>query len=95
MTIENMLFCKRCGYSWRHQVQNPKCCPQCMSRKWNIERAGRRRSSVPSGKTQQSEQIFTDLETIQGLPLWYQALAEVLRQKGKLVITDEKPKSEA
>jgi len=50
---------------------------------------------VPSGKTQQSEQIFTDLETIQGLPLWYQALAEVLRQKGKLVITDEKPKSEA
>lgn len=35
------------------------------------------------------EPIRTDRETLKSLPLWYQALAEVLKEKGRLVITDE------
>ena len=34
------------------------------------------------------EPIQTDRETLKSLPLWYQALAEVLREKGRLILTD-------
>jgi hypothetical protein len=40
------------------------------------------------------EPIRTDRETIKSLPLWYQALAEVLKEKGRLILTDDKPSSE-
>lgn len=40
------------------------------------------------------EPIQTDRETLKSLPLWYQALAEVLKEKGRLILTDEKPQSE-
>jgi predicted Zn-ribbon and HTH transcriptional regulator len=30
--------CLRCGYEWEPRVDNPKCCPTCLSRKWNIKR---------------------------------------------------------
>lgn len=36
-----------------------------------------------------NEPIRTDRETLKSLPLWYQALAEVLREKGRLILTDE------
>ena len=35
------------------------------------------------------EPIRTDRETIKSLPLWYQALAEVLKEKRRLILTDE------
>jgi hypothetical protein len=40
------------------------------------------------------EPIRTDRETLRSLPKWYQALAEVLKEKGRLVLIDEKPLSE-
>jgi hypothetical protein len=35
------------------------------------------------------EPIRTDHETLKSLPLWYRALAEVLKEKGRLVVTDD------
>ncbi len=35
------------------------------------------------------EPIRTDRETLKSLPLWYQALAEVLIEKGRLIVIDE------
>jgi len=40
------------------------------------------------------EPIQTDRETLKSLPLWYQALAEVLREKGRLILTDDDPQPE-
>jgi len=40
------------------------------------------------------EPIQIDRETLRSLPPWYQALAEVSKEKGRLVLIDEKPLSE-
>jgi hypothetical protein len=42
----------------------------------------------------QGPPIRTDRETLKSLPMWYQALAEVLKEKGRLVLIDEKSQSE-
>jgi hypothetical protein len=36
-----------------------------------------------------SEPIAISRKTIESLPLWYQALAEVLKDKGRLVFLDD------
>lgn len=28
--------CLRCGYTWVSRVEQPKCCPHCKSRVWNV-----------------------------------------------------------
>jgi len=40
------------------------------------------------------EPIRTDRETLKSLPLWYQALAEVLIEKGRLILSDDKKGTE-
>jgi hypothetical protein len=40
------------------------------------------------------EPITVTREALESLPLWYQALAEVLKEKGRLVLIDDKPQSE-
>lgn len=37
------------------------------------------------------EPIIITMETLKSLPLWYQALAEVLKEKGRLVVIEGKP----
>lgn len=32
-----MRHCVRCGYSWMSRTAKPKCCPNCMSRLWNLK----------------------------------------------------------
>lgn len=36
MKIEIVETCLRCGYKWIRKVKNPKKCPSCRSKKWNI-----------------------------------------------------------
>jgi len=38
------------------------------------------------------EPIKTTRSTVASLPLWYQAMAEVLAEQGRVIIEDEKPK---
>jgi len=40
------------------------------------------------------EPVRIDLKTLRSLSPWEQALAEVLREKGQLILTDEKPQQE-
>ena len=35
MNQDNQKKCNKCGYGWKNRKENPKCCPNCMSRKWN------------------------------------------------------------
>ena len=35
-----MAVCKRCGYEWEARAANPKECPECKSRTWQVERGG-------------------------------------------------------
>jgi Zn finger protein HypA/HybF involved in hydrogenase expression len=28
--------CLKCNYEWTPRITNPKCCPECKTRKWNI-----------------------------------------------------------
>ena len=81
--------CKRCGYRWKPRISNPKCCPQCMSRSWNSESYRDRPIVLTQKSVKNNPQIRTDRETLKSLPLWYQALAEVLKEKGRLILTDE------
>ena len=30
--------CKRCGYFWYSQLENPKQCPKCKQYNWNTEK---------------------------------------------------------
>ena len=51
--VTNKLKCLRCGYEWICRIENPKCCPSCTSRKWNVPRrpllaVGRTASGEPS-----------------------------------------------
>jgi len=54
----------------------------------------RSNSFLAGGSQMNQEPIRTDRETLRSLPKWYQALAEVLKEKGRLVLIDEKPLSE-
>lgn len=31
------LECQKCDYRWTPRKENPKCCPNCMSRSWKKE----------------------------------------------------------
>jgi len=35
------LKCLKCGYEWESRKENPKECPACKSRYWNIEGEGK------------------------------------------------------
>ena len=38
MTRVHNLKCKQCGYEWLpRSTSKPKCCPSCVSRKWDTE----------------------------------------------------------
>lgn len=37
--MDNLHYrCKRCNYLWKPMIAQPKCCPECKSRKWNEPR---------------------------------------------------------
>ena len=33
--------CLQCGYEWEARVENPKECPYCKVRNWNIQNGGK------------------------------------------------------
>lgn len=32
--IDNMLTCKKCGYTWTRRKDNPITCPNCKCKNW-------------------------------------------------------------
>ncbi|MCK5610810.1 hypothetical protein KAR91_53550 [Candidatus Pacearchaeota archaeon] len=34
----NECKCEKCDYKWLPRVENPKACPNCTSRLWNVKR---------------------------------------------------------
>lgn len=36
ITIMTMNECKQCNYEWEARVENPKECPNCKNRKWDV-----------------------------------------------------------
>jgi len=39
MSEKDEKVCFKCGYLWIPRIKDPKCCPRCMSRKWNLSTA--------------------------------------------------------
>ena len=31
-------ICKKCGYSWISRIEQPKECPNCKNRNWEVEK---------------------------------------------------------